>query len=99
MGGGTMTVEYEALAIGVLLIAVILLWKKARVFDARLLKLQNGLDELRTVESRLFLMALNANPKGDASTIGPMPAKSNGSGTANGDREQVPRPPTLVPDA
>jgi hypothetical protein len=62
-----MTVEYAAIAVGAILLMVILFWKKLRVIDAQLRRMQNEFDQLQTIESRLFFMALNANPKVEAS--------------------------------
>jgi hypothetical protein len=61
-----MTIEYAAVAVGTFLIIVILIWKKLRTIDMRLREMQAELNELHAVESRLFIMALNANPKAQA---------------------------------
>jgi hypothetical protein len=62
-GGRPMMAEYTSFAIGVFLVVAIMVWKKLRVIDKRLTEMQNEVDELRTIESRLFIMALNANPE------------------------------------
>jgi hypothetical protein len=67
-----MTIEFAAaLAIGTFLVVVILIWKKLRFIDARLREMQNEINELHTVESRLFMMALNVkhDPKTDPSVL------------------------------
>ena len=58
---------YEAFAVGgAFLIAAIFVWKKLRFIKKGLGKLQNEINELRTVESRLLMMALNAKSKEEA---------------------------------
>jgi hypothetical protein len=65
--GEPMLNGYEAFAVGgAFLVAAILVWKKLRFIERRLGELQNEINELRTVESRLFMMALNAKSKEEA---------------------------------
>jgi hypothetical protein len=75
-----MTIEYAAVAIGAFLIVAIMIWKRLRFINARLMKIQNELNELRTIASRLFIMALNANSKVETSKTEPNkgPPQSNG---------------------
>jgi hypothetical protein len=89
-----MTIEYVALAIGAFLIVVIMIWKRLRFIGARLIEMQNELNELRTIESRLFMMALNADSKVEASKKGPSP-RSNGGEAVAEDHEHAPRSPDL----
>ena len=49
-----MTIEYVALAIGAFLIVVIMIWKRLRFIGARLIEMQNELNELRTIEFAPF---------------------------------------------
>ncbi len=58
--------EYEAFAVGgAFLLASIFFWKRLRFVEGRLGKLQNEINALRTIESRLFMMALIAKSKAD----------------------------------
>ena len=58
---------YEAFAVGgAFLVSAIFVWKKLLFIEKGLGKLQNEINELRTVESRLFMMALNAKSKEEA---------------------------------
>jgi hypothetical protein len=75
-----MTIEYAAVAVGTFLIVVILIWKKLRTIDMRLREMQAELNELHTVESRLFIMALNANPKTQAPKAEPTIASAQSNG-------------------
>jgi hypothetical protein len=79
-----MTIDHAALAIGaslivMILIMVTLIWRKLRFMDARLSKIQNEHNEFHILYSRLFMTAMNANPK-VAFPAEPQnaPAKSNG---------------------
>jgi hypothetical protein len=64
--GERMLNGYEAFAVGgAFLVAAIFVWKKLRFIQRRLGELRNEINELRTVESRLFMMALNAKSKAD----------------------------------
>jgi hypothetical protein len=56
-----MTIEDAALAIGAFL--VILIWGKLRFMDARLRKMQKDVKEFHILYNRLFMTAMNANPK------------------------------------
>jgi hypothetical protein len=89
-----MTIEYAALAIGAFLIAVIMIWKRLRFIEARFIEMQIELKELHTIESRLFMMALNANSKAEASKKEP-PPRSNGAEAVAEDHEHAPRLPDL----
>jgi hypothetical protein len=57
-----MEFEYLVLFILAFLLALILLWKKFRSLDKRLERMQQQINELRWIESRLFLMGVNARP-------------------------------------
>jgi hypothetical protein len=92
-----MTIEYAAVAVGTFLIVVILIWKKLRTIDVRLREMQAELNELHSVESRLFIMALNANPKTQAPKAEPTiaSAQSNGGRIVAEDRlECLPQSPS-----
>ena len=66
-----MTIEFAvAFVIGASLIVVILIWRKLRSMDAQLSKMQKQLSEMQKelkdshiLFSRLFMTAMNANPK------------------------------------
>jgi hypothetical protein len=90
-----MTIEYTAFAIGAFLIAVFLIWKKLRFIDTRLTEMRDELNELHTIESRLFMMALNANPKLEACTAVPQneAAETSGGDVVSKDHEQTPPQP------
>jgi hypothetical protein len=45
-----------------LLITLILVWRKFRAVDKRFEQMKHEINELRWIESRLFLMALNPRP-------------------------------------
>jgi hypothetical protein len=47
-----------------LLIVVILAWRKFRAMDRRFERMQQEMNELRWMESRLFLMGVNASSSG-----------------------------------
>ena len=69
-----MTVTYEALAVGVFLIAVIfvlaiLFWKRLRAVETRLRKIHREVNGLQIQESRRLIKELNANSKMEASKI------------------------------
>jgi hypothetical protein len=51
--------EYAAFGLGVILIAIILVWKKLRAFDARLGEVRAELNQLQILESRRLIMAMN----------------------------------------
>ena len=74
-----MTAEYVAVAVGAFVLMVILIWKQLRV-DRQLRQLRKEVDQLQIIESRRFLMDLNAHPTADASKTEPdsAPAESNG---------------------
>ena len=76
-----MTIEHAALAIGAFFMVVIMIWRKLRFIDARLSNMQKEHDEFHILYSRLFMTAMNANPKVDVA-FPPEPqnaaAKSNG---------------------
>jgi hypothetical protein len=61
----------EMLAVGGFMVVGILLWKRLRVIDTRLGTMQTEIDHLHAVESRLFVMMLNANSEVDAPKIEP----------------------------
>jgi hypothetical protein len=89
-----MTIEYTAFAIGAFFIAVVLIWKKLRFIDARLREMRTELNELRTVETRLFMMALNASPKLEARAVEPQneAAEMSPGEVVGKDHEHTPRP-------
>ena len=71
-----MPVEYEALAIGIFLVAAILFWKKVRAVEKRLGKVQREINVLRVQESRRFVIELNSRvetskiePKGGSDEV------------------------------
>jgi hypothetical protein len=72
-----MTVEYEAVAVGVVLIAAVMIWSKIRIWkrmraiDTQLAKMQQEIDILQMQESRRLMMALKANSKVEAPKIDP----------------------------
>jgi hypothetical protein len=72
-----MTVEYEAVTVGVVAIAAVLtwsnirIWKRMRAIDAQLAKMQKKIDILQMQESRRLMMALKANSKVEAPGIDP----------------------------
>jgi len=45
-----------------LLSALILIWRRFQKIDKRLERMQQEINELRWIESRLFLMGVNAGP-------------------------------------
>jgi hypothetical protein len=51
--------EYAAFGLGVILIAIILVWKKLRALDARLGQIRAELNQLQILESRRLIMAMN----------------------------------------
>jgi hypothetical protein len=53
--------------IGVLLFGLILAWRKFRAIDRRLGQMQQEIHELRWLESRIFMMGINAKLKADPS--------------------------------
>jgi len=84
-----MTIEYAiAFVIGAFLIVVILIWRKLRSMVAQLSKMQKQLSEMQKelkdshiLFSRLFMTAMNANPKVEAAFLAEpqnTAAKSNG---------------------
>jgi hypothetical protein len=94
-----MTVEYEAMTVGIVLITTAVLiwnkiriWKRMRAIDAQLAKMQQEIDILQMQESRRLMMALKANSKVEAPKIDP------GNGPAEIDGGDVVRlmntPPT-----
>jgi hypothetical protein len=89
-----MTIEYTAFAIGAFFIAVVLIWKKLRFIDARLREMRTELNELRTVETRLFMMALNASPKLTARAVEPQKeaAQMSPGEVVSKDHEHTPPP-------
>jgi hypothetical protein len=93
-----MTIEYAAVAVGIFLIAGIMIWKKLRIIDERLREMQAELNRLHAVESRLFIKALNANPKAQAPKAEPTiaSAQSNdGRIVAEDELEHLPQSPSL----
>jgi hypothetical protein len=93
-----MTVEYEAVAVGVVLIAAVMIWSKIRIWkrmraiDTQLAKMQQEIDILQMQESRRLMMALKANSKVEAPKIDP----DNGPVEIDGDDvvRLVKTPPT-----
>jgi len=93
-----MTVEYEAVAVGVVLIAAVMIWSKIRIWkrmraiDTQLAKMQREIDILQMQESRRLMMALKANSKMEAPKIDP----DNGPVEIDGDDvvRLVKTPPT-----
>jgi hypothetical protein len=93
-----MTVEYEAVAVGVVLIAAVMIWSKIRIWkrmraiDTQLAKMQREIDILQMQESRRLMMALKANSKVEAPKIDP----DNGPVEIDGDDvvRLVKTPPT-----
>jgi type II secretory pathway component PulM len=58
--------EYVVLSfIGAFLIAVILAWRKFQAVDRQFARMQQEINELRWMESRLFLMEVNAKRAAD----------------------------------
>jgi hypothetical protein len=90
-----MTIEYTAFAIGAFFIAVVLIRKKLRFIDARLREMRTELNELRAVETRLFMMALNASPKREESRAEPRSevADTNGGEVVSKNPEHTPSRP------
>jgi hypothetical protein len=72
-----MTVEYEAVTVGAVVVAAVLIWSRTRIWrriraiDARLAKMQKEIDILQMQESRRLLMALRKDSKVDAPKIDP----------------------------
>jgi DNA-binding transcriptional regulator of glucitol operon len=60
-----MNPEFVVILIGAFVIAVILVWWKFRVIHRRLGRMQQEINELRWMESRLFMMGINAKPEVD----------------------------------
>jgi hypothetical protein len=56
--------EYLVSFIFAFLIVVILAWRKFRAMDRRFERMQQEINELRWLESRLFLMEVNARSTG-----------------------------------
>jgi hypothetical protein len=73
-----MTAEYVAVAVGAFVLMVILIWKQLRL-DRQLRQLRKEVDQLQIMESRRFLMDLNAHPTVDAPKTEPdsAPAESD----------------------
>ena len=51
--------------IGAIVLVMILIWRRFRVIDRRLARMQQEINELRWIESRLFLIGVNARPGAD----------------------------------
>ena len=72
-----MAVEFEAVTVGVALIAAVLIWSKLRMWrrmraiDAQLTKMQKEIDILQMQESRRLMVALRENSKVEAPKIDP----------------------------
>jgi hypothetical protein len=79
-----MTVEFEAVAVGVALVTAVMIWSKIRIWkrmraiDTQLAKMQKEIDILQMQESRRLMMALKANSKMEAPKIDPDPAEIDG---------------------
>jgi hypothetical protein len=64
--------EYLTLSlIGAFLIVVILAWRKFHAVDRQFARMQQEINELRWMESRLFLMEVNAKGAADRADIVP----------------------------
>lgn len=73
--------EYVALSlIGVFLVAAVLTWRKFRAVDRQFAKMQQQINEMRWMESRLFLMEVNT--KRGADGTGDLSQKSMLGGAA-----------------
>jgi len=80
-----MTIEYAVeFVMGAFLIVVILIWRKLRSISKmqkQLSEMQKELKDSHILFSRLFMTAMNANPKVEAAFLAEpqnTPAKSNG---------------------
>jgi hypothetical protein len=80
-----MTTAYAGLAAGAFLVVVIFVWTTHHIVVSRLGEIQSELAELHVEVSRLFVIALNADPKTGASKVEPniASAESNGSEAAS----------------
>jgi hypothetical protein len=91
-----MTIEHSAaFVIGTFLFVVVLIWKQLRFIDTRLRGMRTELNELRTVETRLFMMALNANPKVEAAS--PVEPKNTAAKSDGGEGQKSHAEVTMVP--
>jgi type II secretory pathway component PulM len=89
-GNGMMSIEYGLLAAnGAFLVVVVLIWSRLRAVDRRLASMQDEIKKLHVMESRLFIMALNARPNGAASF-------NKADSDADSTHEEV---PSLIPEA
>jgi hypothetical protein len=100
-----MTIEYAALGeyagelamfgLGVILIAAVLVWRKLRIFDARLGQIRAELNQLQILESRRLIMAMNIKPHTNQ-TKGESNNTSIGlKGSAIASEDRAPRSPSL----
>ncbi len=89
---------FLAVASLIWLAAATLIWKKLRFLEARLKKMQNELTELHTVESRLFLMALNSKAKAEATVPHNIPTAETNAGKVLGKGSEHPSQ-SPAPDA
>jgi hypothetical protein len=55
--------------VGTFLIVVILIWRRLRAIDRWFERMQREINELRWIESRLFLMGVNARPTGAGTEV------------------------------
>jgi hypothetical protein len=55
--------------IGAIVLVMILIWRRFRVIDRRLARMQQEINELRWIESRLFLIGVNARPGADLGEV------------------------------
>ena len=63
-----MVIGDAAFVIGAFLtVVMILVWKKLRMIDRRLGEITNELNDVRTIETRLFMIAINEKFKGGTS--------------------------------
>jgi hypothetical protein len=85
-----MTLELGLLAANsAFLVVVVLMWNRLRAVDRRLASMQDEIKKLHVMESRLFIMALNARPNGAVSF-------NKADSNADPAYEEV---PSLIPEA
>lgn len=63
-----MTVVDQAFAAGALLVVAVAIWRLRRI-ERRLQRMRKDIDELHKLESRLYVMALNANSGAEAPKV------------------------------
>jgi hypothetical protein len=92
-----MTPAYAVIAAGAFLVVVIFLWTTHDITVRRLGEIQSELAELHVEVSRLFVIALNADPKTGASKVEAniAPTESNGSEAAGEYHENTLPAPAL----